>query len=307
MGNESADKNPDAYKAGLYSSLWQASEDKPYDEVRESEVTRLRFASAVPFIEQRLVNLQGERNLRLLDFGCADGHTAEQILLPFATSVDYYGSDLYPLDATQAWMRERGFNATVSDGGLSGIPGSWPQFDVIMALSCFQYITDPETVFGELVARLAPGGVLVAYFYDAGPVRRQTDAFMREVFGAHEGTDPDPANLITALEPLAELYGALRDATRGSQISIPNAVPELGIPAGVMPLQKFLIDHLVFAWAPEGATTKRIQWALAEMYLTGTQTYQDAQAIARMLEVNGLRQESLVSSPSGHLVVALKS
>ena len=293
-------------RESLYSTLWSSSAEKPYDEVRESEVARRRFGPAVPAIERALERARDEdRPLRVLDFGCADGHTVEQILGPFAASVSYHGCDLYDLDGTLHRMTAAGFDARVSGSGLDGMPSDWTSFDVILALSCFQYIPDLDDVFAGLVSRLAPSGVLVGYFYDAAPLRRRTDAFFREAMTA-EPAGADEV-LIARLEPLARLFGSLRDASDGRMITIGVDVPELGVVAGEIPLQQFLIDTVLFAWAPGGASTTRIQWALAEMFLTGEQTYVSADEVRALLHSHSLVLTELVSGPSGHLVVALRS
>ena len=292
-------------RESLYSTLWSSSVEKPYDEVRESEVARRRFGPAVPAIERALERARDEeRPLRVLDFGCADGHTAEQILRPFAGSISYHGCDLYDLDGTLRRMTAAGFDARVSGCGLDGMPGDWASFDVILALSCFQYIPDLDDVFARLVSRLAPGGVLVGYFYDAAPLRRRTDAFFREAMTA-EPASAD-GELIERLEPLAQLFGSLRDATEGRTIRVPVDVPELGVAAGEIPLQQLLIDTVLFAWAPGGASTTRIQWALAEMFLTGEQTYVSADRVGTLADQHALVLEELISGPSGHLAVMVR-
>jgi SAM-dependent methyltransferase len=293
-------------RESLYSTLWSSSAEKPYDQARESEVALRRFGPAVPAIERALERARDEdRPLRVLDFGCADGHTAEQILLPFAGSVAYHGCDLYDLDGTLRRMTAAGFDAWVSGSGLDCVPIDWTSFDVILALSCFQYLPDLENVFAALVSRLASGGVLVGYFYDAAPLRRRTDAFFREAMSAKPvGTDE---GLIAGLEPLAQLFGSLRDATEGRVITVPVDVPELGVVAGEIPLQQFLIDTVLFAWAPGGASTTRIQWALGEMFLTGEQTYVSADEIRVLMRAHSMRLAELISGPSGHLAVAFRS
>ena len=292
-------------RESLYSTLWSSSAEKPYDQVRESEVALRRFGPAVPAIERALERARDEdRPLRVLDFGCADGHTAEQILLPFAGSVDYHGCDLYDLDGTLRRMTAAGFDAWVSGSGLDCMPIDWTSFDVILALSCFQYIPDLENVFAALVSRLASGGVLVGYFYDAAPLRRRTDAFFREAMTA-EPASAD-GELIERLEPLAQLFGSLRDATEGRTIRVPVDVPELGVAAGEIPLQQLLIDTVLFAWAPGGASTTRIQWALAEMFLTGEQTYVSADRVGTLADQHALVLEELISGPSGHLAVMVR-
>lgn len=293
-------------RESLYSTLWSSSTDKPYDESREAAVARRRFGPALPAIEEALVRARTEgRPLRVLDFGCADGRTAEQILSPFAGSIEYHGCDLYDLEGTLRRMTTAGFDARVSGSGVRGMPADWTSFDVVLALSCFQYIPDLDDVFAGLVSRLSPGGVFVGYFYDAAPLRQRTDAFFREALAAPP-VDGD-ADLISRLDPLAELFGSLREATDGRIISVPVDVPELGIVAGQIPLQQFLIDHVIFAWAPEGASTTRIQWALAEMFLTGSQTYISAADVKALAESHELKIEQLISGPSGNLLVAFGS
>lgn len=283
--------------------LWSPSDDKPYDHSRESSVARTRFAPAVAAIEEAVRRATGVgRRLRVLDFGCADGHTAEQILAPFTGSIDYFGCDIYPLTGTLERLTAAGFAAQVSSGGLAGIPEEWPEFDVVLALSCFQYIPEPDEVFAGLVSRLADQGILIGYFYDASPLRQCTDEYFRRV--STVSADVPPEERIEMLAPLAALFEAVREATTGVSVQVPLDVPELALEAGAIPLQRLLIDHVLFAWAPPDAPRRRIQWALAEMFLTGPQTYISAEAVAELMSANSLAARQVVSSPSGHLVIA---
>lgn len=309
MTTEGIHGNPDSDKRALFESLWGLSDGNPYDKERESRVARRRFAPAILHTRGRLeqVRTTEQRNLRVLDFGCSDGHTAQHILGEFASEVDYFGNDLYLPAATQDRMRKLGFNAEVAGGSLDGIPGTWPAFDVVLALSCFQYITNPDDVFARLVSRLEVGGILVAYFYDASPLRRCTDDFLRERFGPQSLPTASAPDLTEGLSPLVSLVEALRDATEGRTISIPATVPQLGIPAGTIPLQQFLIDYVLFAWAPQGATTSRVAWALTEMFQTGAQTYIGLDDIDRLLVENAVDALEVIPGPSGHLVVGVKA
>ena len=296
----------DEMRVDLFSTLWSASENKPYDEMRETEIVRARFASLLPFIEEQALFAQKEgRRLRVLDFGCADGHTAEVVLQPWIRGLDYFGSDVYPLEATASRLRARGFSVETSVGGTANLPATWCELDCVLALSCFQYIPDTDETFAALVSRLRPGGLFAGYFYDAAPLRRVVDAHLRHVFGSVDVEEP--ADRIASLQPLAELLESLRTACDGQEISVREAVPQLGVPEGSMPLQQFLMDYLIFAWAPKGADLHRIQWALAEMLLTGPQVYLGLEEIGRLVEVNGLELGEHVSGPSGHLVIARRA
>ena len=287
-------------RANFYKTLWGHSNLKPYDEQREAEVTQRRFGPAIPYIEARVQALKGlDQRLKVLDFGCADGFTAEQILTPVRDRIEYLASDLFSLDETSQRMRERGFTTEVSIGGVDQLPDHWREVDVVLALSCFQYIEDTAATFGELAGRLSRGGIFVGYFYDASPLRRISDDYLRDAVGT-------PGSGIEDLKPLARLLGSLRDATEGRDITVHEEVPELAVPKGTMPLQQFIIDYVLFAWAPGGAETVRIQWALAELLLTGSHTYLGPGELDRLLSWNGLNLLERVSGPSGHLVIAEK-
>ena len=295
---------PDSTRSALYAALWAGSADKPYDEVREAAVVERRFGPVAPAL-RRLRELS-DQPLRVLDFGCADGHTAQLILeAAGGPPLAYYGCDLYPLDATAARLTRAGFRTKTCSTGLAGMPDDWRDFDAILALSCMQYVPDTAGTLMGLRDRLRPGGLFVGYFYDAPPMRRETDRFLRETFSA-QGTGADPAQSIDRLRGLAALNCAIRDAVADTVIDVPAAVPELGIPAGPMRLQQFLIDHVLFAWAPAGASAERAQWALGEMLLTGPQVYLNEADIRRLMDGAGLTIEQVDSGPSGHLVLATK-
>ncbi len=297
--------NPDAGKADLFSFLWNASDENPYDEDRERAVTQRRFGRVIPYVSEQLQRIRrtSTRKLRVLDFGCSDGHTAGVILADFASETEYYGNDLYEPRGTRDRMRSLGFVAEVSGGSLEGIPAEWPEFDVAFAFSCFQYITSPDAAFSQLASRVAMDGLIVAYFYDAGPLRQCTDGFLRERFGGEVTAASSAVELSRTMESLTDLVVALRDATDGVSIHIRSAVPKLGIPVGSMPLQQFIIDHLLFAWAPPGASRERINWALTEMFMTGSQIYVGLDDIDRIFGANGIEPLEITPGPSGHLVI----
>ena len=289
-----------ADRAAMYARLWAGSTAKPYDEEREASVASRRFASVAPAIQVHADRIGGP--LRILDFGCADGHTAELILrLVTGHPIDYFGCDLYPLDATAERMSKAGYTAATSERGLAGMPDDWRDFDVVLALSCFQYIRDSATTMAGLVRRIAPGGLFIGYFYDAPALRQATDEFLR---GQYDTVGRAPEELLAQLAPLAALNCALRDALGDTFIDVPEDVPELGISRGRVRLQQLLIDNILFAWAPGGATRTRVQWALGEMLLTGPQVYLSAVEVHALLTENRLVIDSLETGPSGHLVIA---
>lgn len=306
-GSSSERHMRDRDKVEIFAELWGAG-GRGYDEERERGVAQRRFGAVIPHVH-KLIEEMGEsegRKLRVLDFGCSDGQTASHILHGLEAKVAYYGSDLYLPDAALNRMFQQGFQVEVSGDSVEGIPRDWPTFDLVLALSCFQYISDPAEAFSALVSKLDAGGVVVAYFYDSSPMRQCTDTFLRERFGPKSIEDSDIGALSNSLEPLVELVEALRQAAASATITIRSAVPELGISAGTMPLQQFIVDYLIFAWAPQGASTERIKWALSEMFLTGDQFYLGTSDVDRMLRANALETIDVVSNPSGHLVVARK-
>ena len=103
------------------------------------------------------------------------------------------------------------------------------------------------------------------------------------------------------------MFSVLRDATEGMSVTVPVDIPNLGLRAGEVPLQQFLIDNVLFAWAPTDASITRIQWALADMFLTGDQIYISAEKVRALAETHSLDIEDLVSGPSGHLAIAVRT
>lgn len=287
----------------VYAALWAGSDEKPYDDEREASVVARRFASVAPAIQRTADRL--ERPLRLLDFGCADGHTADLILRQVATcGVEYFGCDVYPLAATAARMAAAGCRVATCDSGLAGMPDTWPEFDVVLALSCLQYIPETEAVISELTRRMAPDGLFIGYVYDAAPLRKATDDFLRASFDA---PGLEPQDLLARLAPLAALNCALREAIGDTVVDVPLAVPELGIAAGQIRLQQLLIDHVLFTWAPPGATRTRVQWALGELLLTGPQVYLSMSEVCLLLERHGLVVTATEQGPSGALIIAKRA
>ena len=252
--------------------------------MRETEIVRARFASLLPFIEEQALFAQKDADCESLTLAAQTG-TRQKYPTTMIRDLDYFGSDLYPLEATASRLRARGFSVETSVGGAARLPATWCELDGVLALSCFQYIPDTDETFAELVSRLRSGGLFVGYsmtqlLYDASSTHL-------EMFLSVD--DEESVGRIASLQSFAELLESLRNACDGQEISVSQAVPQLGVPEGSMPLQQFLMDYLIFAWAPKGADLPRIQWALAEMLLTGPQVYLGPEEINRLLEANELK------------------
>ncbi len=294
----------------VYASLFGATDERPYEDARESDVALRRFATLISAFGDMASahHQQGDSSpLRILDFGCGDGHTASVILDGAADEVRYYGCDVYPLDQTASRLESLGFSAEVCGEGMGGMPSDWTSFDLVMALSCLQYVPDIEATFAGLASRVRSGGLLAAYFYDAGPMRQVTDAFFREGLNAGDGATPSTGELLGRIEPMAQLFMALSNSLDGVTVDVPVDVPLLGIIAGEQPVQKLLIDYLVYCWAPQGAQLDRVVWASAEMFLTGDHNYPSREGVLALAAKNGLHVEALTSWQSGHLLIARQS
>jgi len=283
----------------IYELLWKGSAAKPYSDLRESEIIHTRFARVKRELNQMAASCQtsGGR-LRVLDFGCADGHTAQQILASAGDRIEYCGCDLYDVSEAVSVVAKPPRVGIARNGGLPALQETDTEFDAIFALSCLQYVDDPQAVVNDLAQRLRYKGALFVYLYDARPLRRATDNFFRSAFADKEVED---------LLPLARFWIALRDALGDTMVEVPEDVPELGLTAGPARIQRLIVESMLFAWAPPDSSTQRVAWALGEMFLTGSHTYFDRDAASRLVGVAELDLEWLESGSSGHLLKAVRS
>lgn len=100
---------------------------------------------------RRLAAVRRHLSGRVLDFGCGTGAMTDLV-----DPGRYVGFDADAASVDEARRQHPGFSFTSQ---LDEVPG---QFDTIVLLAVIEHLHEPEKVVGELVARLQPGGRLVA-------------------------------------------------------------------------------------------------------------------------------------------------
>jgi len=116
---------------------------------------RRYFADAKP----AFLDLVDPRGLRVLDLGCGGGHNGA--LLRRAGAREVVGVERDPGAAAAAGRRlDRVVCADLASFDFAGL-GDEP-FDLVLASDVLEHLVEPEAVLARAVARLRPGGLVVA-------------------------------------------------------------------------------------------------------------------------------------------------
>ena len=116
---------------------------------------RTKTGSYVDRTEKRLVfSLLTKKSGKALDLGCGTGN--------YTLELARRGFDVVGIDASVRMVemaRKKGANCTVGDA--YSIPFPDGSFDLVMSITMFEFIHDPEKVLGEIHRVLKPGGEVI--------------------------------------------------------------------------------------------------------------------------------------------------
>jgi len=133
-----------------------------------SDESAAQIAALGPLVQAQL---SGRNPAPVLDFGCGDGGFIDA-LLPMSESgeCDIALTLVEPAEAQRraALEKLRGRVDKLADGGADLNPSTAGRFVLILANHCLYYVDDPGKTVEALLARLEPGGVLVAALLDRG-------------------------------------------------------------------------------------------------------------------------------------------
>jgi len=127
--------------------------------------------------------------------------------------------------------------------GLEKFPQS---FDLIVSDGVLHHTPDTQTAFRALVRHMALGGDFLFYVYKKkAPVREFSDTFLRDIT-----TKMNPDDCMRFSRQMAALGHQLREAK--VTLTFDTPIPELGIPAGEMDLQRWFYWHFMKCFWDDG-------------------------------------------------------
>jgi SAM-dependent methyltransferase len=150
--------------------LWRGSQEQRASRSQHVKATQFAYFDAQlnhpDWREKRVLDFGGNKGNLLLDPSCTVRHSDYFCLDVIREAIDE-GRGAFP-DAN--WFHYDRYNCSFNPEGVAGlrIPDLGAEFDFILAYSVFTHTTWEETndLIEQLVARLAPGGVLAFTFID---------------------------------------------------------------------------------------------------------------------------------------------
>jgi len=180
---------------------------------------------------------------KMLDAGCGAGYSALQMFGEALNQVDYLGVDISnSIEVAEQRFKERGVKGRFMQADITNLPLPKDHFDVAISNGVLHHTDSTEVALKAVASHVKPDGRFLFYVYrKKSPVREFTDDYVR---GLLQGMTPEQA--WEAVKPLTKLGIALGELD--IDITIPEDVPLLGIPAGKMNLQRFFYWHFCKAF-----------------------------------------------------------
>jgi ubiquinone/menaquinone biosynthesis C-methylase UbiE len=179
----------------------------------------------------------------LLDAGCGAAVSGLSLFGPVLDRVRYLGVDVSTaVDVAKARFAERGLSAAFIQSDLQQIPIRDESVDLVFSEGVLHHTDDTRDALHSVVRYLKRGGRILFYVYrKKGPIREFTDDLIREKMQAMT-----PEQGWEAMMPLSKLGKILGDLN--IQITIPDPIEVLDIPAGPIDLQRLFYWHVFKAF-----------------------------------------------------------
>ncbi|HEU5301054.1 MAG TPA: class I SAM-dependent methyltransferase [Acidimicrobiia bacterium] len=169
---------------------------------------------------------------RVLDLGCGDGKAVGRVVEAFP-AVEAIACDFSPAMLERARAKFAGSSTvTVVEHDLDdSLPDEWGTFDAIVSAFAIHHVVDDRkrALYGEVLDRLAPGGVFCNLEHVASPTPELHEAFLRSIGQTIEQDDPS-----NKLAPVETQLAWLRDLGF-TQVDCHYKWREIALLAGVKP------------------------------------------------------------------------
>ena len=180
----------------------------------------------------------------ILDAGCGAGMSGFEYWRTVSDKIRYVGVDIS--EAVDV-AKKRAINMDFAEevfiqDNIADLPFLTSTFDVIFSEGVLHHTDDTRKTFDHLCQFLKPGGLFMFYVYrKKSPIREFTDDFIREKLQdlpAEKGWEQ-----LKSLTQLGIELGNLN-----IDISVPDNIDLLGIPAGKISLQRLFYWHIFKAF-----------------------------------------------------------
>lgn len=138
---------------------------------------------------------------RVLDLGCGDGKVVGRVVETFPT-VEAIACDFSPamLERARAQFADSSTVTIVEHDLDDPLPDEWGTFDAIVSAFAIHHVVDDRkrALYGEVLDRLAPGGVFCNLEHVASPTPELHEAFLHSIGQTIE--QDDPSNKLATVE-----------------------------------------------------------------------------------------------------------
>ena len=169
---------------------------------------------------------------RVLDLGCGDGEVVGRVVAA-SPSVEAVACDFSPAMLERVRERFAGSSTvTIVEHDLDdSLPAEWGDFDAIVSAFAIHHVDDDRkrALYGEVLDRLAPGGVFCNLEHVASPTPELHEAFLTSIGQTIEQDDPS-----NKLAPVETQLGWLR-GLGFAQVDCHYKWREIALLAGVKP------------------------------------------------------------------------
>ncbi len=183
---------------------------------------------------------------RILDAGCGSAFASSLYLRPDWNDVSWVGMDISSaIDLAHKRLNGHAF-AELVQGDILQPPFRKGSFDTIFSEGVLHHTPSTKRAFQALIPLLCEGGEFLFYVYrKKSPLREFADDHVRAQI-----SNLPPHEAWEALRPLTRLGQALAELR--VEVDVPEDVPQLGIPAGRVDIQRLFYWHVAKAfWNPE--------------------------------------------------------
>jgi SAM-dependent methyltransferase len=235
----------------------------------------------------------------VLDAGCGAAASALELFADVLPQVRYLGIDISTaVDVAASRFAKRGLSAGFLQADVTRPPLPPGSVDVIFAEGVLHHTDSTRGALLSLAKLLRPGGRFLFYVYRRkGPLREFTDDYIRAQI-----QEMTPEQAWKALKPLSRLGEAL--GRLDAQVTVPEDVDLIGIPAGPIDLQRLFYWHVVKAFYRPDASFEEMHHINYDWYAPANAHRQSREEVRAWCQEADLEVERENVQESGITIVA---